>query len=682
MKNREIGYFLILLVIFILHPVAIAVNDSRNVSVAEKETNKTTQQGRRVALLIGNFTYSKLSSLTNPKNDVALMEATLRELGFNEIIGGTQRGMNLNSGDMHELLHEFGEKSINAEVAVIFFAGHGLMSKIGSEQYLAAINTTAREGRLEAEALSITAIMKKLSTHGAKKNFVFLDACRTTARGTGMRSITPSQDAPNTVILYATAANDFAEDGDGKNSPFTQALAAEIKQPHEWAVVQRNVIKRVLTETQERQEPKQYGGLREEMYFNINITVKPDPKIQESQYWDTVKDSKDIADFEAYLSDYPNGQFKRLAENKIKSLKLVVVTYEELRQQEAIKKRLDRGEYVLILSGGIRENGMSRLWVPGRKEPMEQQFDYAQVLIWTQAMMAEFEKVQRMGSIKEINKRQNIINPLLENLYKIIIGSQVKDFNIKKLTIILDGELHHELYHLPFSALRNEEGVYLGEQVAIHVASIDLIQYLEEKGQFIYSRRYVEERSLILGHDSEVERQGGEPIGEKADIEISKILPNPTLKIKNEATETFFKENARYAKYIYINARYLHDKTNQLNSFISLRRDEFNDGKLTIIDLNSMQLNSDILVLNACLTAQGFGNGGNNLIEAGFKAGSRYVMGTLWEIDDDATSMMMISFFKNYIFSKDNAEALKNAQDIVRKKYPHPYFWAGMQIYG
>jgi hypothetical protein len=316
MKNRGIGYFLVLLAVFMLHPVVIAANEVRNAHVVEGNANKATQQGRRVALLIGNFTYSKLSSLVNPKHDVALMEATLRELGFDEIIGGTQRGMNLNSGDMHELLHEFGEKSSGAEVAVIFFAGHGLMSKIGSEQYLAATNTTAIEGRLEAEALSITAIMKKLSTHGAKKNFVFLDACRTAARSIGMRSITPSQDAPNTVILYATAANDFAEDGEGKNSPFTQALAAEIKQPNEWAVVQRNVIKRVLAETQERQEPKQYGGLRDEMYFNI--IANPSVVSAEIKFWEGIKNSDNPADFEGYQNKYPKGEFFSLAENKLK----------------------------------------------------------------------------------------------------------------------------------------------------------------------------------------------------------------------------------------------------------------------------------------------------------------------------------------------------------------------------
>lgn len=195
----------------LLHPVAMAANDGRNASVSEGGQKKTVQQGRRVALVMGNFNYSKLNRLDNPKNDVTLMENTLRELGFTEIIGGTRRGLNLSNGDMHELLEEFARKSISAEVAVIFFAGHGLVSKSDNEQYLAAVETSNIGSRLHGEAMSLTTIMDKLSNSGAQKNFVFLDACRETARGGGMRSVTPKRDADNTVILYATAADDVSQ---------------------------------------------------------------------------------------------------------------------------------------------------------------------------------------------------------------------------------------------------------------------------------------------------------------------------------------------------------------------------------------------------------------------------------------------------------------------------------------
>lgn len=349
----------------------------------------------------------------------------------------------------------------------------------------------------------------------------------------------------------------------------------------------------------------------------------------------------------------------------------------EESEQAVIQKRLNRGESVLILSGGIK-TGISRLWVPGRKEPITRQFDYAEALVWTQAVRAEFDKVQRMDSADRINKRQPIISPFLKNLYKTLIGNQIEDYKIRKLTIIPHGDLHY----LPFTALQNNREEYLGEQVAIHmITNMNLMQYVEGKPQVSTG-----EQSLILTHDSQL-KEGEEPIGEKESIVLSKILPKSTLKIKNDATETFFrKDNSKSAKYILLAAHGIFNKNKPLNSYISLRKDELNDGKLTVEDLYSTSLNSELLTFSACLTAQGIQNEEGDdvvgLVRGGFKAGSRYIMATLWEVDDNATSDLMEAFYKDYIISKDNAAALQKAQKLVRKKYPHPYFWAAMQIYG
>jgi uncharacterized caspase-like protein len=297
--------------------------NDRNASLKLTNGSQLVQvAGKRVALLIGNSSYNKLKKLANPKNDVRLMESTLKNLGFTEIIGGTRAGLDLRYGDMLELLDTFSKSAVGAEVAVIFFAGHGVMTKAASEQFLAGIEATAVESRLPSEALSINTIMDKLATTGAQQSFVFLDACRETARGGGLRSITLKRDAPNTVIFYATAADDVASDGAGSNSPFTTALAAEIQVPNqEWASTQRSVVNRVLTATQEQQEPKPYGTFRNPMYFKVVVESTPSPQLLDKDYWDSVKGSADVADFEAYLSEFPQGQFKRLAENRVKALR-------------------------------------------------------------------------------------------------------------------------------------------------------------------------------------------------------------------------------------------------------------------------------------------------------------------------------------------------------------------------
>jgi formylglycine-generating enzyme required for sulfatase activity len=316
---RRCAGALLLLAMAMAWGSGLAMAQTFRQSSASESAAPASQPGRRVALLLGNSAYSRLKRLDNPKNDVRLMEATLRELGFGEIIGGTQNGLDKTLGEMLELLDTFGKRTAGAEVAVVFFAGHGLVTKQGNEQYLAAIEASAIEARLPAEALSINQIMAKLSQSGAEKNFVFLDACRESARGGGMRSVVPSRDAPNTVILYATAADDLAADGIGANSPFTTALASEIKVPNqEWAEVQRRVVRRVKQSTQEKQEPKAYGSLSETMYFKMQVESGPS-KLEET-YWKSIENSNDAADFQAYLKDYPQGAFRSLAQNKLRRL--------------------------------------------------------------------------------------------------------------------------------------------------------------------------------------------------------------------------------------------------------------------------------------------------------------------------------------------------------------------------
>lgn len=303
---------------------------ARAASASDAPVAERAQSTRRVALLIGNSAYSKLRRLDNPSNDVRLIEATLRGLGFTEIVGGTQKGLDVTAGDMQVLLADFGRLSAGAEIAVVYFAGHGLVAKATNEQFLTGVEAGNDERRLKTEALSLTDIMDTLNQFGAANNFVFLDACRESARGGGMRSVTPKRDAANTVILYATAADELAADGrSGSNSPFTKALAEELKVPdQEWAVTQRAIINRVAGDKESKgQEPKPYGAFRFPVHFKV--TAEAGASKLESQFWESIKASNDHADFEAYLKQYPKGAFRVLAENKASRLGIVAARSSE-----------------------------------------------------------------------------------------------------------------------------------------------------------------------------------------------------------------------------------------------------------------------------------------------------------------------------------------------------------------
>ena len=166
---------------------------TKNVGALEPEAAPVVA-GKRVALILANSNYQSLTRLDNPKRDAALIEKTLKSIGFT-VIGGSRNGMELTAGDMQERLGEFARESTNAEVALVYFAGHGVVDHSG-EQYLVGVEHRGTSSeRLKSEAVALGQIMQTLTDSQAANNLVFLDACREKLRGTDTRAIKPAVDA-------------------------------------------------------------------------------------------------------------------------------------------------------------------------------------------------------------------------------------------------------------------------------------------------------------------------------------------------------------------------------------------------------------------------------------------------------------------------------------------------------
>ena len=91
---------------------------------------------KRVALVVGNSSYKNVSRLDNPANDARLMAATLRDLGFSLIGGGPQ--LDLDKAGFDEALQKFGNQLVGADVALFYFAGHGV--QVRGSNYLVPVN--------------------------------------------------------------------------------------------------------------------------------------------------------------------------------------------------------------------------------------------------------------------------------------------------------------------------------------------------------------------------------------------------------------------------------------------------------------------------------------------------------------------------------------------------------------
>src|SRR5437899_11958173 len=95
-------------------------------------TVNAAKADRRVAFVVGNGTYKNVAQLPNPPIDAKAMAATLRNVGF-EVIEGS----NLSRDQMTEKLLDFGRKAQGSDVAVFYYAGHGIA--VGGSHYLVPV---------------------------------------------------------------------------------------------------------------------------------------------------------------------------------------------------------------------------------------------------------------------------------------------------------------------------------------------------------------------------------------------------------------------------------------------------------------------------------------------------------------------------------------------------------------
>lgn len=283
--------------------------------------------GKRLALVIGNGGYRD-APLKNPVNDARALAAGLSALGF-EVL----KGENLGQRDMTRLIARFGERLAGHDVGMFFFAGHGI--QIRGKNYLIPVDAQiASENSVRAEAVDVDAVLDQLSS--SPLNVVILDACRNNPFERRFRSVSgglAQMDAPRgTLIAYATAPGKVAQDGEGANSTYTTALLKALGEP---GLPVETVFKRVRAEvarvTGDNQVPWEASSLTGDFYFALPVAPTPAPAATKAAptagdteaellFWQSVKDSQDAADYEAYLKQYPSGRFADIARNRMKRM--------------------------------------------------------------------------------------------------------------------------------------------------------------------------------------------------------------------------------------------------------------------------------------------------------------------------------------------------------------------------
>jgi hypothetical protein len=290
-------------------------------------TSPTARAEKRVALIIGNSAYP-MAPLRNPINDARAMAKALNQLGF-EVMLRT----NLSQRGMIGALRDFGARLGRDGEAVFYFSGHGMQVK--GRNYLIPVDADIRgEDEVPYMSLDMAQVLDKLEASRSRANIVILDACRNNPFVRTFRSGRmglAQMDAPvGTLIAFATAPGSEARDGDGEFGTYTRHLLQHLPAPGlPVELVFRRVREGVTAETKDRQVPWESSSLKGDFFFNADAVAATqqrtpatraqsvDPATIELAFWNSIKDSTNPADFDAYLKRYPSGSFTGLAQNRV-----------------------------------------------------------------------------------------------------------------------------------------------------------------------------------------------------------------------------------------------------------------------------------------------------------------------------------------------------------------------------
>lgn len=193
------------------------------------------QSADRLALVIGTDDYQNAAKLRNAVSDSRLVASVLDEAGF-QVIALENPGVD----EFYGGLEQFKRHAAVAKIGIIYFAGHGL--EVHGENYLLPVDAELKSSvQLRSQTVPLKTILSDLGETLLPAKVVILDCCRdnplsrswmaTRSISKGLAAIQDTDIPDSSVVVYSAAPGEVALDGTGDNSPFSSALARELKKP-------------------------------------------------------------------------------------------------------------------------------------------------------------------------------------------------------------------------------------------------------------------------------------------------------------------------------------------------------------------------------------------------------------------------------------------------------------------
>jgi tetratricopeptide (TPR) repeat protein len=199
-------------------------------SVLAHGGDASAQDGRRIALVIGNAKYPDADSpLKEPISDMRAMADELKHSGFD-----VAQGENLGREAMHKAIDSFYNKIKPGSVAMLFFSGYGIQS--GRQTFMIPV-----DGQLWAEAdvrrdgVSLDGFLNEINSRGASVKIAILDASRRNPFERRFRSyaagLAPATAPQGSLVMYSAAPSSVVADSTADHSLFVNELLKEIRVP-------------------------------------------------------------------------------------------------------------------------------------------------------------------------------------------------------------------------------------------------------------------------------------------------------------------------------------------------------------------------------------------------------------------------------------------------------------------
>lgn len=287
----------------------------------------TGAEARKVALVIGNSDYANTSRLANPVNDIKIIAASARQAGFDDVTIAADLAVN----DFQKAMRDFRAKADGAEVAMVYFAGHGIEAQ-GKNWLIPTDAQLKSDLDLPYEAINLDRLMESVS--GAQIRMVVLDSCRNNPFGRSWRSGTRAVvsglagvEADDVLVIFAAAPGQTAADGTAGNSPFATSLAKRLPQPDVPVQLLGGLIRDdVLAATGGSQRPFVSASITGTPVYLVPraapAAAKPagDRSGLEELLWKGAIAENSVRGFSAYLAEFPAGKYAGQAGDNISRL--------------------------------------------------------------------------------------------------------------------------------------------------------------------------------------------------------------------------------------------------------------------------------------------------------------------------------------------------------------------------